>query len=128
MAAATVLEDFFGTDVVSFCSNADPNAHDANNNPLTGTAAQRCFTSFTEAAAEAGDSRIIGGIHFPTDNIQGLITGEKIGNDVMANVFSAVPEPSSMAALATGAVFLIGLRRRANWLRAALHGSGSELV
>src|SRR5205823_5636923 len=39
MAAATVLADFFGTDDISFCATADPNAHDANNNPLTGAAA-----------------------------------------------------------------------------------------
>jgi membrane-associated phospholipid phosphatase len=124
MAAATVLEDFFGTDAVSFCANSDPNAHDADNNPLTGTAAQRCFTSFTEAAAEAGDSRIIGGIHFPSDNIQGLITGEKIANEVIANAFTPVPEPSSMAALATGVIVLVGLRRRARRMRAVLRALG----
>jgi hypothetical protein len=112
MAAATVLADFFGTDAVSFCANADPNAHDAGNNPLTGAAARRCFTSFTEAAAEAGDSRLIGGIHFPSDNIQGLITGEEIANEVTVNAFTAVPEPSSMAVLITGTIVLIGLRRR----------------
>jgi membrane-associated phospholipid phosphatase len=120
MAAATVLEDFFGTDAVSFCATADPSAHDADNNPLTGTAAQRCFTSFTEAAAEAGDSRLIGGIHFPSDNIQGLITGEKIADEVIANAFTAVPEPSSMAAFATGAIVLAGLRRRSNRNKACL--------
>lgn len=128
MAAATVLADFFGTDAISFCSSADPNAHDADNNPLTGAAAERCFSTFTDAAAEAGDSRLIGGIHFPTDNVQGLITGEKIGNEIMASALTAVPEPSSAAALAAGAVFLIGSRRRANPLRAVLHGSGSEPV
>jgi membrane-associated phospholipid phosphatase len=115
MAAATVLADFFGTDAISFCATADPNAHDADNNPLTGAAAKRCFSSFTEAAAEAGDSRLMGGIHFPTDNIEGLITGEKIGNEVMANAFNAVAEPSSVPALAAAAAFLIGLRRRAQW-------------
>ena len=128
MAAATVLADFFGTDDISFCATADPNAHDANNNPLTGAAAERCFGSFTEAAAEAGDSRLIGGIHFPADNVEGLITGEKIGNEVMANAFTAVPEPSSVAALAIGAVFLMGLRRRVHRMRAAaLHGPGPNL-
>jgi hypothetical protein len=111
MAAASVLADFFGTDDISFCARADPSAHDANNNPLTGTAAERCFSSFTEAAAEAGDSRLIGGIHFPADNVEGLITGERIGNEVIANAFTAVPEPSSVAALAIGAVFLMGLSR-----------------
>lgn len=90
MAAATALADFFGTDDISFCSAADPNAHDANNNPMTGTASERCFTSFTAAAEEAGDSRVLGGIHFPSDNIEGLITGEKIANEVAENAFQPV--------------------------------------
>ncbi len=47
----------------------------------------------------------------------------------MANVFTAVPEPSSMAALAIGAVFLMGLRRSVRNVRAAaLHGPGPNLV
>src|SRR5215213_5734432 len=53
MAAATTLADFFGTDNISFCTDADPNARDAANNPFAET---RCFTSFTAAAFEAGDS------------------------------------------------------------------------
>jgi membrane-associated phospholipid phosphatase len=98
MAAAITLADFFGTDNISFCADADRNAHDANNNPFAET---RCFTSFTAAAAEAGDSRVVGGIHFPSDNIQGLVTGEMIARQVAANAFDPVPEPSSIAVLAT---------------------------
>jgi membrane-associated phospholipid phosphatase len=75
MAAASMLMNFFATDNVSFCANADPNAHDADNNPFAET---RCFTSFIGAALEAGDSRILGGIHFPVDNVQGVETGESI--------------------------------------------------
>jgi hypothetical protein len=113
-AAATTLANFFGTDNVSFCANADPNAHDANNNPFAET---RCFTSFTAAAHEAGISRIVGGIHFPSDNIQGLATGEMIADQVVANDFAAVPEPSSMAVLATGVLVVVGWRLH---LRASL--------
>ncbi|MBV9199405.1 MAG: vanadium-dependent haloperoxidase [Alphaproteobacteria bacterium] len=109
MAAATVLDDFFGTDAVSFCAEADPNAHDANNNPLTGAAAQRCFAGFTEAAAEAGGSRLIGGIHFASDNMQGLLTGERIGDQVAANAFTPAPEPSSLVTVATAMILFLGL-------------------
>lgn len=112
MAAATALADFFGTDAISFCAEADPNAFDAANNPLAGAAAQRCFDSFSAAAAEAGDSRLIGGIHFPSDNVQGLLTGARIGGQVFANAFTPVPEPPSMAVLAIAAMVFIRLRRR----------------
>jgi membrane-associated phospholipid phosphatase len=88
MAAAATLADFFGTDNISFCSTADPNAHDATNQAFAET---RCFTSFAAAADEAGDSRIIGGIHFPFDNSEGLATGEAIADQVVANAFAAVP-------------------------------------
>jgi len=90
MAAATMLMNFFGSDDVSFCANADPNAHDADDNPFAET---RCFTNFPDAALEAGDSRILGGIHFPLDNVQGAATGEKIARQVTSNAFGSVPKP-----------------------------------
>ena len=87
MAAAITLADFFGTDNISFCTDADPNAHDAANNPF---AEARCFTAaFTAAAFEAGGSRLIGGIHFPSDNIQGLAAGERIAREVVGKRFPA---------------------------------------
>ena len=85
-----MLMNFFGSDNVSFCANADPNAHDADDNPFAET---RCFTSFTDAALEAGDSRILGGIHFPLDNFQGAATGEKTAHQVTSNAFGSVPKP-----------------------------------
>ena len=45
----------------------------------------RTFTSFTQAADEAGMSRIYGGIHFNFDNTQGAELGTKIGNYVANN-------------------------------------------
>jgi hypothetical protein len=42
----------------------------------------RSFTSFTDAAEEAGQSRIYGGIHFQFSNQDGLTLGKKIGDFV----------------------------------------------
>ena len=136
MSAATALATYFGTDDVSFCSTADPNSHDAANQPLaltpyatpvvttyddpyggsyTVTAispSQRCYSSFSSAAYEAGISRVLGGIHFPTDNVVGLSTGAAVALEVAANQFS-VPEPASITFVAAGVVGLFGMRRRA---------------
>ena len=108
-SAATVLADYFGDDT-PFCSTADPKAGFAS--PVT-----RCFTSFSQAAAEAGESRILGGIHFAFDNVPGLALGREIGNYDFANAFTPVPEPGSMMLLGTAAAALglmLGLRRRAH--------------
>src|SRR3954447_5995149 len=58
---------------------------------------------------EAGYSRLIGSIHFPSDNIQGLATGERIAREVMANAFQPVPEPSSIVLLGTAIISTVGL-------------------
>jgi hypothetical protein len=42
----------------------------------------RKFNSLRKAALEAGESRILGGIHFRTDNTHGLMLGERIGSAV----------------------------------------------
>lgn len=46
----------------------------------------RSFTSFAQAAWEAGRSRIYGGIHFQFDSIAGLATGRALGNYVLGIV------------------------------------------
>src|SRR5262249_56836233 len=95
---AVAMANYFGTEDVSFCA-------------AYGAAAQRCFTSLIDATREAGDSRLIGGIHFPSDNVEGLITGEKIANQVIANAFTPVAEPSSVAVLAAGILLVFRVRR-----------------
>ena len=44
----------------------------------------RSFTSFEQAAEEAGISRIYGGIHFLYSDLDGLTAGDKVGNAVVA--------------------------------------------
>ena len=46
---------------------------------------ERTFSSFEQAASEAGISRIFGGIHFSFDNEQGAKLGQEIGRYVTEN-------------------------------------------
>jgi membrane-associated phospholipid phosphatase len=70
-AAATVLSDFFG-DRFSFTSASSS---------LPGI--DRSYPSFQRAAAEAGNSRIYGGIHTQSANRAGLATGRAIAAYVL---------------------------------------------
>jgi hypothetical protein len=69
-AAATVLEEFFGTDVFSFS---------LTNSTLGLT---RLFTSFSGAADEASASRIFAGQHFRYDEEAGQTLGNQIADFV----------------------------------------------
>ncbi len=71
--AATVLTELIG-DNVNFTTSSIG---------LPGVT--RSFTSFQQAAQEAGISRIYGGIHFLSANISGLECGEQIGEYVITN-------------------------------------------
>lgn len=76
-AAATVLTAFFG-DNMAFSSRSD-GLEGFSQRPLA-TTITRSFTSFEQAAEEAGWSRIYGGIHFEFDSNTGLAVGQAIGN------------------------------------------------
>jgi hypothetical protein len=69
-AAATVLEDFFGTDVFSFSLT----------NPSVGIT--RSFTSFSAASNEASASRIFAGQHFRYDEEAGQTLGSQVADFV----------------------------------------------
>ncbi len=73
-AAATVLEAAFGADF-AFWDTGDPRER----------LEPRRFTSFRQAAVEAADSRMYGGIHFRFDNETGLEAGTEIGQYVLQN-------------------------------------------
>jgi PAP2 superfamily/Domain of unknown function (DUF4114) len=72
-AAATILTELMGENV-SFTTSSIG---------LPGVT--RSFTSFQQAAQEAGMSRIYGGIHFMAANTNALECGEQVGNYVIDN-------------------------------------------
>lgn len=74
-AAAGVLAGFFCQDAVPFTLKTDT---------APGGAA-RTYPSFSAAAAEAGRSRVLGGIHFEFSNQAGLSAGRGIAGDVLAH-------------------------------------------
>lgn len=67
-AAATVLALFYGTDNMVFATGSDF---------LPGVF--RSFSSFSAAAHEAALSRLYGGIHYRSANVDGLTSGMAIG-------------------------------------------------
>jgi hypothetical protein len=70
-AASAVLADFYGTDNIPFKATSDA---------LPGVV--RSYSSFSQAAEEAGQSRIYGGIHWNCDNVEGLAMGRSLGEYV----------------------------------------------
>jgi len=88
-AAAAVLTSLFG-DNVSFTSQLD-GQQAASQRPLDSSLiVTRTFRSFEEAAAEAGMSRIYGGIHFDFDNSAGHDAGEAVGNFVIGQLLRRI--------------------------------------
>lgn len=79
-AGATVLAAFFGRDDVAFTTFSED---------LPGVS--RSFSSFSQAALEAGMSRIFGGIHFLSANRAGLSSGGQLGAFVAANFLKDLP-------------------------------------
>ena len=78
MAAATVLKRFTGSDRFgSFYAQTKPLAADPGE-PVTDIALR--WDTFSQAAREAGESRLYGGIHFYEGNVAGLDLGRKVGD------------------------------------------------
>lgn len=103
MTGATILKNFFGTDNIAFETGTE--------SPFLPDDYTRSFLSFTDAAEEAGMSRIYGGIHWMSDNLDGALLGADVANNVFNNFLLPVPEPSG-ALLAGIAASVLLLRRR----------------
>ena len=74
----------------------------------------RSYANFAAAAAEAGESRVWGGIHYDFDNADGAALGALVGAQALASFQSAVPRLSLVvktgtAVTTTGGLTLAGL-------------------
>jgi hypothetical protein len=83
-AADAVLTSLLGENV-NFTSQIDAQAAPGQRPLDPSLIVTRDFNSFTEAAEEAGLSRIYGGIHFNFDNTAGLESGRAVGQFVVNN-------------------------------------------
>ena len=99
-ASATVLRLFTGSDYFGFSTLIPPNFGRVEPGiPAVPTIIR--FRSFSDAAREAGQSRLIGGIHFADDNLVGQRTGRVIGRQALAKAqryFDGYRDPPRAAA------------------------------
>jgi len=105
-----VMQDYFGNDVAGVEVGTDDPSY---------TGGLRYYDTFSQMAEEDADSRILLGVHWRFDAVQGLANGDKIGDYVYTHelqpcVPSAVPEPLTVAGV-LGAVAAVSwmMRRRA---------------
>lgn len=83
-SSSRLLAHFFNADGVSFSTTSDG---------LPGVT--RSYTSFSQAAEEAGQSRIYGGIHWQYDNKVGLSSGRALADYVFFNFLTPIESPST---------------------------------
>ncbi|MBI5364727.1 MAG: vanadium-dependent haloperoxidase [Planctomycetes bacterium] len=78
-SAARVLARVLHTDAVAFSTTSDglPNV-------------TRSFATFSSAAAEAGQSRVYGGIHWQFDNTAALAAGTQLGDHVYTHYLARI--------------------------------------
>jgi hypothetical protein len=86
-AGAAVLAGFFCTDAVTFTLDTDDTA--------TTVTPPRTYSRFSTAALEAGQSRVLGGLHFQFSNTAGLISGVRIASEVLSTALRPASGPAS---------------------------------
>ena len=84
-AAQVVLDAIFGSDT-SFTSQSDGHRGVAQRPLSDAQMVTRSFSSFQQAAEEAGRSRVYGGIHFSFDDAAGLASGRAVGTYVVGHL------------------------------------------
>jgi hypothetical protein len=78
-AGAGILAGFFCADRIAFTHVTDSAPID----PATGRPMERGFASFSDAAADAGRSRVVGGNHFEFSNQAGLTMGRRVAAEIL---------------------------------------------
>ena len=103
-----VLADFYGRDDISFTLTSDE--FNGVRRPLV----SRSYSSFSQAAAENGQSRIYLGIHWSFDNTEGQAQGREVADYVFQHVLT----PTARGGVRAG--------RRAKVLSPSRPGEGSR--
>jgi hypothetical protein len=89
-AAAAILAGFFCADRIAFTHVTDSAPID----PATGRPMERGFASLSDAAADAGRSRVVGGSHFEFSNQAGLAMGRRVAAEILAGKLLYTTGPS----------------------------------
>jgi hypothetical protein len=76
------LQNFFGTDKIAFTV--------VRNKCAPAPCPQRSFNRFSQALKEVIDSRVWGGIHFRTADVQGAVLGKKVAHYLEKHYFQPV--------------------------------------
>ena len=87
-AAARALAGFFCDDHATFTITTDVQ------DQATQANVPHTFASFSDAASDAGLSRVYGGLHFPYSNEAGLNAGNDIAEEVLANSLLLQGQPT----------------------------------
>jgi hypothetical protein len=96
-AAATVLRLFTGSDTYGDCETVPTGWSKVEPGLVPARPVTLCWRTLTEAAQEAGISRVYGGIHFRQGDLEDRRMGRLVGGQVWAtarNYFDGTANPS----------------------------------